>query len=60
MKSYGHGELNYKADLEIIENSINEKKFFLDEKIKLNTVNIDETYPVYISENQSMLKDWIL
>ena len=60
MKSYGHGELNYKADLEIIENSINEKKFFLDEKIKLNTVNIDETYPDYISENQSMLKDWIL
>ena len=59
MKSYGHGELNYKADLEIIENSINEKNF-LDEKIKLNTVNIDETYPDYISENQSMLKDWIL
>ena len=28
MKSYGHGELNYKADLEIIENSINKKIFF--------------------------------
>ena len=27
-------------------------KKFLDEKIKLNTVNIDETYPDYISETK--------
>ena len=60
MKSYGHGELNHKADIKSIETSIKSKKFFINENIKLNTVKIDETYPDYVRKNQNILKDWII
>ena len=56
MKSYGHGELNHKADIKSIETSIKSKKFFINENIKLNTVKIDETYPDYVRKIKTFLK----
>jgi len=59
MNAYGHGELAFKTDIQKIENSIKSKEFFINPKIKLKKVSIDNTFPKYINNNISIFKNWI-
>ena len=59
MNAYGHGELAFKTDKQKIEDSIKSKEFFINPKIKLKRVSIDNTYPKYINNNLSIFKNWI-
>ena len=59
MQSYGHGELNMSLSTENIEKSINSKEFFINPNVKLNNVEIDDSYPDYIKNNTKNLSEWI-
>ena len=59
MNAYGHGELAHQIDKEKIEKSIQSKEFFINPKIQLKKVSIDQTFPSYIYNNLSTFKDWI-
>ena len=62
IKSFSHGE--YKTEDNININQINKKiKDNIDifnRGHKLRKIDIDETYPKYILDNKSLLKDWII
>ena len=62
IKSFSHGE--YKTEDNININQINKKiKDNIDifnRGHKLRKIDIDETYPNYILDNKSLLKDWII
>ena len=59
MQSYGHGELNMSLSTENIEKSINSKEFFINPNVKLNNIEIDDSYPDYIKNNTKNLSKWI-
>jgi len=62
IKSYSHGEFN--KDEFIDEKKIKEKiannEDIFDRGFELKKIEIDESYPRFIRENKSKLKDWIL
>ena len=62
IKSYSHGEFNIKEniDIEKINQKIRDNVDIFNRGHKLTKVNIDESFPEYILNNKSLLKDWIL
>ena len=62
IKSFSHGEFNKKnfTDYKIIEEKINMGKDIFDRKISYKKVNIDNSFPKYITDNKEKLKDWII
>ena len=62
IKSFSHGEFNTKNIID--QNKINEKILnnidIFDRGYELKKINIDNTFPKYIVENQIILHDWIL
>ena len=59
MKSYGHGDLEKLGDIENIKKSIEQNKFFIDNKINLTKVEINKNLPKFIIDNQDYFKEWI-
>ena len=59
--SYSHQEFNKDifTNTESIEKRIINKKDLFDRKIEYKVINIDETFPEYIFNNQEKLKNWI-
>jgi len=62
IKSFSHGEFhqNQLIDEKKIEEKIATNKDIFGRDFKLKKINIDESYPSFIRENKSTLKDWIL
>ena len=62
IKSYSHGEFNTEdnVNIEMINEKINKNIDIFNRGYKLKKINIDASYPEYILNNQSLLKDWIL
>ena len=62
IKSYSHGEFNIKEniDIEKINQKIIDNVDIFDRGHKLTKVNVDDSFPEYILNNKSLLKDWIL
>ena len=62
IKSYSHGEFNTKnnTDESIIKKKIQEGKDIFDRGFSLKKINIDDSYPNYIVNNQKLLQDWIV
>ena len=61
IRSYSHGEFNTKDNTneEKIEQKIINNKDIFDRGFKLEKIQIDSSFPEYIVENQTDLKDWI-
>jgi len=61
IKTFAHNELNLKkyTNLANINLAINNGKDLFHRKVIYNKVNIDESYPEYIKNNQHNLKEWI-
>jgi len=62
IKSYSHGEFNTKdnANESNIKKKIQEGIDVFDRGFTLKKINIDDSYPEYIVNNQKLLKDWII
>jgi len=62
IKSYSHGEFNKDefVDKKKIEEKIANKKDIFGRDVDLKKIEIDKSYPTFIRENKSALKDWIL
>ena len=61
IKSFSHGEFNQ----EDLSKKIIEKKILNNEDIfgrgnKLQKIDIDNSYPTYITKNKNKLSDWII
>tara|TARA_E500000178_G_scaffold356112_1_gene431717 strand:- start:1353 stop:2156 length:804 start_codon:yes stop_codon:yes gene_type:complete len=61
IKSYSHGEFNTKdnTDIEKIEKKILENKDIFNRGFELKKIEIDHTFPDFILNNRTNLKDWI-
>ncbi len=61
MKAYGHGELNTQkfTNVSHIREKIESQRDFISD-IPLKKVEIDNTFPEYISENREKFKDFII
>ena len=62
IKSFSHGEFhqNQFIDEKKIEEKISNNEDIFGRGFDLKKINIDESYPSFIRENKSSLKDWIL
>ena len=62
IKSYSHGEFNTKenSNMENIKKRIKENKDIFDRGFELKKIEIDDTFPDYIVNNQFFLKEWII
>jgi beta-1,4-mannosyl-glycoprotein beta-1,4-N-acetylglucosaminyltransferase len=62
IKSFSHGEFcqNQFVDEKKIEQKIANNEDIFDRNLELKKINIDESYPSFIRENKSILKEWIL
>ena len=62
IKSFSHGEFNQNQLIneKKIEEKIANNKDIFGRDFELKKINIDESYPSFIRENKSILKDWIL
>ena len=62
IKSFSHGEFhqNQFIDEKKIEEKISNNEDVFGRGFDLKKINIDESYPSFIRENKSSLKDWIL
>ena len=61
IESYAHQEFNIKefTDPKSIEKRIKSKQDLFDRDIKYKVVELDETFPKYVLNNQQKFKDWI-
>ena len=62
LESYAHLEHNIPSikNLKHIENSIRQKKSFLNNEVNLKIVDIEKNLQNYIKENKSKFKDWLI
>lgn len=62
IRSYSHGEFNTEdiTNEEIIKKKIKNGEDIFNRGFSLKKINIDNSYPDYIVNNQSLLKDWII
>ena len=62
IKSFAHGEFNNPnlSSLENIESKIIMQKDVLDRNIVYKKVQIDSSFPKYITDNQEKFKEWII
>ena len=61
IKSFAHGEFNkeHLSDEEKIKQRIQKGEDIFERGFKLKRINIDDSFPDFIKQNQSMLKNWI-
>tara|TARA_B100000886_G_scaffold257231_1_gene182378 strand:+ start:1080 stop:1886 length:807 start_codon:yes stop_codon:yes gene_type:complete len=61
IKSFAHGEFNkeHLSDEEKIKQRIQKGEDVFERGFKLKRINIDDSFPDFIKQNQSMLKNWI-
>jgi len=61
IKSFSHGEFNQEdLNTKIIEKKILENEDIFGRGNKLEKVDIDNSYPTYITKNKDKLSDWII
>ena len=62
IKSFAHGEFNkeHLSDEEKIKQRIQKGEDIFERGFKLKRINIDDSFPDFIKQNQSMLKNWIV
>tara|TARA_B100001057_G_C22694755_1_gene889254 strand:- start:185 stop:988 length:804 start_codon:yes stop_codon:yes gene_type:complete len=62
IKSYSHGEFNTSeyTNLSDLEKKIKNNEDVFNRGFELKKIDIDNSYPDYIVNNQNYLKDWIL
>ena len=62
IKSFAHGEFNkeHLSDEEKIKQRIQKGEDVFERGFKLKRINIDDSFPDFIKQNQSMLKNWIV
>ena len=61
IKSFAHGEFNKEHLVNVvnIKEKIEKGEDVFDRGFKIKKINIDESFPNYIFQNQDILKDWI-
>ena len=61
IKSFAHGEFNkeHLADEKKIKERMEKGEDVFERGFKIKKINIDETFPDYIRQNQSIMKNWI-
>jgi beta-1,4-mannosyl-glycoprotein beta-1,4-N-acetylglucosaminyltransferase len=59
IKSYGHTQFNTPETIRLIDERVANSQDVLGRTFRFRTVDIDETYPVYIRENQDKLRHLI-
>ena len=61
IKSFAHGEFNkeHLSNEEKINQRIQKGEDVFERGFKLKRINIDDSFPDFIKQNQSMLKNWI-
>ena len=62
IQSYAHQEFNKEkfTDIRLIEERIKNKLDLFDRNFQYNVVDLDETFPEYITKNKEKFKNWIL
>ncbi len=62
IKSYSHGEFNTVDNIneEKINQKIKDNIDIFDRGFKLEKITIDRSFPDYIVNNKTLLKDWII
>ena len=61
IKSFSHGEFNQEdLNIKIIEKKILENEDIFGRGNKLQKIDIDNSYPTYITKNKDKLSDWII
>ena len=61
IKSFSHGEFNQEnLNIKIIEKKILENEDIFGRGNKLEKIDIDNSYPKYITKNKDKLSDWII
>jgi len=61
IKSFSHGEFNQESlNAKVIEKKILDNEDIFGRKNKLKKVDIDNSYPTYITKNKDKLSDWII
>lgn len=60
LNSYAHSEFAIFSDVNLIQENIEQRKFFIDPNKKLKVVPIDSSFPTYIRLNQKKYLDWII
>ena len=59
IKAYAHSEYKNLDDADEIKRNIELKKYFIHPDKSLKKILIDQTYPVYIRQNQNLYSEWI-
>lgn len=60
IKSFSHGEFNNNIDIKNIEERILNNQDIFERGTKLKKIDIDGTYPDYITKNINKFSDWII
>ena len=62
IKSYSHGEFNTEdnIDIEKINHKISNNLDIFNRGYELKKITIDDSFPDYIFENKTLLKNWIV
>jgi beta-1,4-mannosyl-glycoprotein beta-1,4-N-acetylglucosaminyltransferase len=62
LQSFAHAEYNsdYYTNLERIKAVINQKKDLFDRNQEYLKINLDDTFPKYITQNKKEFKKWII
>ena len=61
IKSFSHGEFNQEGlNTKIIEKKILENEDIFGRENKLKRIDVDNSYPTYITKNKDKLSDWII
>ena len=61
IKSFSHGEFNQEGlNTKIIEKKILENEDIFGRENKLERIDVDNSYPTYITKNKDKLSDWII
>ncbi len=62
IQSYAHQEFNKEkfTDIRLIEERVKNKLDLFDRNFQYNVVDLDETFPEYITKNKEKFKNWIL
>ena len=61
IKSYSHGEFNDRnLSIKKIEEKILKNEDIFNRGFKLKKINLDASYPKYITENKDLFKKWLI